>query len=88
MSRGGSTHVLAAARDLTRLELVTEAVRVSLEELARTAPAPADRTGLTLSVILHSTRSAADGPPGLQPREPVLVQEVLETAALVHLAQT
>ena len=35
--RTGSTHVLAAVRDLTRLELVTEAVRAALEELARTA---------------------------------------------------
>ena len=32
-----STHVLAAVRDLTRLELVTEAVRAALEEVARTA---------------------------------------------------
>ena len=36
-ARTGSTHVLAAVRDLTRLELVTEAVRAALEELARTA---------------------------------------------------
>jgi transposase len=36
--RTDSTHVLAAVRDLTRLELVTEAVRAALEELARTAP--------------------------------------------------
>ena len=35
--RTGSTHVLAAVRDLTRLELVTEAVRAALEELGRTA---------------------------------------------------
>jgi transposase len=35
--RTGSTHVLAAVRDLTRLELVTDAVRAALEELARTA---------------------------------------------------
>ena len=35
--RTGSTHVLAAVRDLTRRELVTEAVRAALEELARTA---------------------------------------------------
>src|SRR6266700_3576837 len=34
--RTDSTHVLAAVRDLTRLELVTEAVRAALEELART----------------------------------------------------
>ncbi|MFI9511218.1 IS1182 family transposase [Nocardia sp. NPDC052566] len=36
--RTDSTHVLAAVRDLTRLELVTETVRAALEELARTAP--------------------------------------------------
>jgi transposase len=35
--RTDSTHVLAAVRDLTRLELVTEAVRAALEELARSA---------------------------------------------------
>src|SRR6185437_14597551 len=35
--RTDSTHVLAAVRGLTRLELVTEAVRAALEELARTA---------------------------------------------------
>jgi transposase len=35
--RPDSTHVLAAVRDLTRLELITEAVRAALEELARTA---------------------------------------------------
>lgn len=35
--RTDSTHVLAAVRDLTRLELVTEAMRAALEELARTA---------------------------------------------------
>ncbi|WP_405670624.1 transposase [Streptomyces sp. NBC_01530] len=36
--RTDSTHVLAAVRDLTRLELVTEAVRAALEELAGIAP--------------------------------------------------
>ncbi|MFE2069998.1 transposase [Streptomyces sp. NPDC059467] len=35
--RTDSTHVLAAVCDLTRLELVTEAVRAALEEVARTA---------------------------------------------------
>lgn len=35
--RTDSTHVLAAVRDLTRLELVTEAVRATLEEVAGTA---------------------------------------------------
>ncbi|MFD5088860.1 transposase [Kitasatospora sp. NPDC058406] len=33
--RADSTHVLAAVCDLTRLELVTEAVRAALEEVAR-----------------------------------------------------
>ncbi|WP_425329111.1 IS1182 family transposase [Streptomyces eurocidicus] len=36
--RTDSTHILAAARELTRLELVLEAVRAAVEELARTAP--------------------------------------------------
>jgi hypothetical protein len=36
--RTDSTYILAAARDLTRLELVAEAVRATVEELARTAP--------------------------------------------------
>ena len=36
--RTDSTHVLAAVRELTRLELVTEAVRAALEEIAGTAP--------------------------------------------------
>ncbi|WP_251061141.1 transposase [Streptomyces sp. ISL-100] len=36
--RTDSTHVLAAVRDLTRLELITEAVRAALEELAGTTP--------------------------------------------------
>ncbi|MEU8692799.1 transposase [Streptomyces sp. NPDC048665] len=35
--RTDSTHVLAAVRDLTRLEPVTEALRAALEEAARTA---------------------------------------------------
>ncbi|MEV1239676.1 transposase [Nonomuraea sp. NPDC049750] len=36
--RTDSTHVLASVRDLTRLELITEAVRAALEELAGIAP--------------------------------------------------
>src|SRR5436190_23563114 len=36
--RTDSTHVLAAVRGLTRLEMVTEAVRAALEEVASTAP--------------------------------------------------
>ena len=35
--RTDSTHVLAAVRDLTRLELVTSTMRAALEEVARTA---------------------------------------------------
>jgi transposase len=35
--RTDSTHVLAAVRDLTRLELISEAVRAALEEVASTA---------------------------------------------------
>ncbi|MET7457379.1 transposase [Streptomyces sp. NPDC005574] len=36
--RTDSTHVMAAVRDLTRLELITEAVRAALEEVAGTSP--------------------------------------------------
>ncbi|MFD5631112.1 transposase [Streptomyces sp. NPDC127072] len=36
--RTDSTHVLAAVRDLTRLELLTEAVRAALEEVAGMSP--------------------------------------------------
>jgi transposase len=36
--RTDSTHVLAAVRDLTRLELITEAVRAALEEVAGAFP--------------------------------------------------
>ncbi|MFD8637593.1 transposase [Streptomyces sp. NPDC059656] len=36
--RTDSTHILAAVRDLTRLELITEAVRAALEEVAGNAP--------------------------------------------------
>jgi transposase len=36
--RTDSTHVLAAVRDLTRLELITEAMRAALEEIAGAAP--------------------------------------------------
>ena len=36
--RTDSTHVLAAVRDLTRMELVTEAVRAALEEVAGISP--------------------------------------------------
>ncbi|MDX2778046.1 hypothetical protein PV379_12085 [Streptomyces caniscabiei] len=36
--RTDSTHVLAAVRDLTRLELITEAVRAALDEVAGISP--------------------------------------------------
>ncbi|MET9108970.1 hypothetical protein [Streptomyces zhihengii] len=36
--RTDSTHVVAAVRDLTRLDLITEAVRAALEEVAATSP--------------------------------------------------
>lgn len=36
--RTDSTHVLAAVRDLTRLELIAEAIRAALEEIAGAAP--------------------------------------------------
>ncbi|MEJ8638977.1 transposase [Streptomyces sp. MS2.AVA.5] len=36
--RTDSTHVLAAVPDLTRLELITEAVRAAVDEIAGTAP--------------------------------------------------
>ncbi|MFB8776331.1 transposase [Streptomyces broussonetiae] len=36
--RTDSTHILSAVRDLTRLEMVTEAMRAALEEIARQAP--------------------------------------------------
>lgn len=36
--RTDSTHVLAAVRDLTRLELITETIRAVLEEVADTSP--------------------------------------------------
>ncbi|MET9074755.1 hypothetical protein ABZX95_21920 [Streptomyces sp. NPDC004232] len=36
--RTDSTHVLAAVRDLTRLELITEAVGAALAEVAGTSP--------------------------------------------------
>lgn len=45
-ARTDSTYVLAAVRDLTRLELITEAVRAALEALAREDPGlPAGLTG-------------------------------------------
>lgn len=53
--RTDSTHVLAAVRDLTRLELVTEAVRAALEEVARTASHPGSLRSVEVAVRLLGT---------------------------------
>jgi transposase len=59
--RTGSTHVLAAVRGLTRLELVTGAVRAALEEVART-------DARALDGLADDGRSAwARTPPGRRP---------------------
>ena len=66
--RTDSTHVLAAVRDLTRPELVTEAVRAALEEVARTA-------GHALEGLVDGERAPATAvrsawagiPPGRRP---------------------
>ncbi|UUU36588.1 transposase [Streptomyces sp. CA-210063] len=60
--RTDSTHVLAAVRDLTRSELVTEAVRAALEEVAGTAGHLLDGSWCTNS--RESTRNV-----GFPPRE-------------------
>ena len=65
--RTDSTHVLAAVRDLTRLELVTEAVRAALEEVAP----PAMRWkawSMTSGAAATAGQSAwARTPPGRRP---------------------
>ena len=62
--RTDSTHVLAAVRDLTRLELVTEAMRAALEELARTA-----RHVLTGLVTRTGPPLRPAGPSGQEPHQ-------------------
>jgi len=80
-ARTGSTHVLAAVRDLTRLELVTEAVR-RLEELARTAghaleglagDAWGRRYGRLVRLGKNPTR-----PKSTSPRPPTAFQDYLD----------
>ena len=66
--RTDSTHVLAAVRDLTRLELVTEAVRAALEELARTAAHRWTAWSMRSGAAATAARSAwARTPPGPRP---------------------
>ena len=67
--RTDSTHVLAAVRDLTRLELVTEAVRAALEELA---PTPLGTRWKAWSMTTGAAATAARPgwartPPGRKP---------------------
>ncbi|MFF1908291.1 transposase [Kitasatospora sp. NPDC058218] len=72
--RTDSTHVLASVRDLTRLELVTEAVRAVLEEVARTAshlrPAWSTRAGGAARSVpgTHRRSPARDGQTHHPPR--------------------
>lgn len=65
--RTDSTHVLAAVRDLTRLELVTEAVRAALGN----SPAPPGRRWKAWPVTTGGRRYGRPGwartPPGRRP---------------------
>src|SRR5216683_2566550 len=73
--RTDSTHVLAAVRDLTRLELVTEAVRAALEELARTAG--------------HTLEGLVDDDWGRRYGRPVRLGKVTRwTGYLAHVTET
>jgi hypothetical protein len=66
--RTDSTHVLAAVRDLTRLELITEAVRAALEEVAGTSPHLLDELVDEDWGLRYGDRSAwARTPPGPRP---------------------
>ncbi|WP_225840149.1 hypothetical protein [Streptomyces sp. NK08204] len=59
--RTDSPHVLAAVRDMTRLQLITEAVRAALEEVTGTAP----------HLPVTGSAACADAPPttaGCRPR--------------------
>lgn len=62
------------------LGVAVEAAQGGDEVLGRRAATTrvAARDNMTLSVILLVSRSAAGGPPGCQPRDHLLVQEVLE----------
>ncbi|MFE4335194.1 IS1182 family transposase [Streptomyces sp. NPDC056831] len=63
--RTDSTHILAAVRDLTRLELITEAARAVLEEVAGTSPH-------LLNELVEEELGAPlrpTGPPGQEPHQ-------------------
>ena len=84
-ARTGSTYVLAAVRDLTRVELITEAVRAALEELAREDPGiPDELTGRD-----RATRYGRPVRLGGQPSGPVarLGQVGLDTYLLLTMAE-
>ncbi|MFF1261707.1 MULTISPECIES: hypothetical protein [unclassified Streptomyces] len=65
--RTDSTHILSAARELTRLELVTEAVRAVLEAMAHHAPEVLDELDTAEWAERYgrpSTPGASDQHPG------------------------
>lgn len=62
--RTDSIHVLAAVRDLTRLELITEAVRAALEKIAATAPHLLDGSTRTGDAATAGRSAWARTPPG------------------------
>jgi hypothetical protein len=85
---------LAFGLDLADVTVVLQQFQGSADVIDPRDPCPAAHLGLrlpgsephqplplslTLSVILLASKSAADGPPGLQPRDPMLVQEILES---------
>lgn len=67
--RTDSTHVLAAVRDLTRLELITEVVRAALEEIAGTTGHLLDGLGLVGDDMVES--AAGPSRPGARNTDPL-----------------
>ncbi|WP_280701205.1 transposase [Kitasatospora sp. GP82] len=86
--RTDSTHVLAAVRDLTQLELITEAMRAALEELAappRTCwPAWSPRTGAAATAARSGPRPRPTGPGSAADRRAGLLPRRGGPAALAH----
>ncbi|WP_328315491.1 hypothetical protein [Streptomyces sp. NBC_00388] len=79
-----STHLLATVRDLTRLELITEAVRAALEEVAGTSPhLPAELVvenwGRRYGRPVRLGKNPTDGP--------TVITDVATTAATTHDSQ-